>query len=431
MLDIAFIIPDAPFLYDPLGFPQLGPLYISAALKRAGYQPQVYDMTGTMKSDITIPDIHNFNVIAITATSPQFPYAVEMMRWLRPHNPDAFFVIGGAHAIVAPQTCKAAGFDITVAGEGEEAILDIVENFPPRRGSIFYPKPIEPLDNIAHPDREAIDVSRYHFYVTGEKTLHLMGQRGCPYGCAFCCGREVKSYRYVRFFSDNYIVEEIESLMEKYGIRSFMFFDDEFNINKKRTLRLCERLKELDIIFRCQVRSNLFDAEVAQAMAEAGCKEVGCGVETGSMTIKRNIHKKTTPEQDLRAVQLAHEFGMKFKCFIVVGLPGETRETFNETKDWIKKAQPDNFDYTVLMPYPGSPIWEYPERYDIQFDKEEIIRSNFSETFYKGASGGPVRSLVRTSALSEEEIMRLREELEEEFPRSPSTTWAGTELVKP
>uniref|UniRef100_A0A6M3XA97 Putative radical SAM superfamily protein n=1 Tax=viral metagenome TaxID=1070528 RepID=A0A6M3XA97_9ZZZZ len=425
-MEIALVIPDSPFLLDPLGFPQLGPLYVSASLKKAGYNPKVYDLTGTSNS---VPEIEA-DIIGITSSTPQFPYAVKIMKSLRGFNPTSIFIIGGPHAINAPETCRDAGFDITMAGEGE-LFSHVVSHIETRRLStdtIIRPQPTENLDDIPYPDREAIDIDRYHFYVTGEKTLHLMTQRGCPYGCAFCSGREVKSYRWVRHFSDDYVIREINHLRDTYGVNAFMFFDDEFNINKKRTLRLCERFKGMGIAWRCQIRSNLFDAELAQAMSESGCKEVGCGVETGSMIIKKNIHKKTTPEQDLRAVELAHEYGMKFKCFIIVGLPGETRETFDETRAWVKKAQPDNFDYTVLMPYPGSPIWEYPERYDIEFDKQAIIDSNFDETWYKGTTGGPPKSLVRTSALSHEDIMQLRLELEEEFPRSPSTAWAGTAL---
>jgi len=108
-------------------------------------------------------------------------------------------------------------------------------------------------------------------------------------------------------------------------------------------------------------------------------------------------------------------------------LPGENYQTLNETREWIKKAQPDNFDYTILVPYPGSPIWNHPERYDVQFNKEEIIKSHFDNTFYKGETPSGIISFVSTSALSQDEIVRLRMELEKEFPRMISTPWSGTE----
>jgi len=427
MLDIALIVPNAPFLADPLGFPHLGILYISASLKQAGYEPQVYDLTG--RTDIPKIDA---DIIGITATSPLFHSAIKIMEKVKQDNPSATFIIGGPHATVAPETCVEAGFDITITGEGEHAIVGVVQELEtPRRKipPITRAKPIDPLDYLPYPDRDAIDMNKYHYYLFGKRLTNIQTQRGCSYGCAFCCGRDIDSYRWARQHSVQYVRGEIHLLQRKYAINAFMFFDDEFNLNKKHTLEMCKMLKEEDIIWRAMIRSNLFDEELAKAMAEAGCKELGCGVETGSPTIKKNINKGTTIEQDFKARELCRKYDIKFKCFIVVGLPGENYQTFNQTREWIRKAQPDNFDYTILVPYPGSPIWNHPENYDIQFDKEEIIKSHFDDTFYKGKNLTGI-SFVSTSALSREEIVRLRMELEKEFPRMISTPWSGTEMKK-
>jgi len=425
MVDIALIIPNAPFLADPLSFPHLGILYVSASLKRAGYKPKVYDLTGGAK----LPKI-NTDVVGITASSPLFHSAINIMNEIKQYNRDALFVIGGPHATVAHETCVHAGFDVTIAGEGEDAIVEVVRAFedgwekvPP----VIMASPINPLDKLPYPDRDAIDMSKYHYYLYGKKLTNIQTQRGCSYGCAFCCGRDVQSYRWARQRSVENVRGEIKLLKEKYGVGALMFFDDEFNLNKKHALEMCQMLKEEDVIWRCMIRSNLFDEELAKAMADAGCKETGCGVETGSPTIKKNISKGATIEQDFKARELCKKYDIKFKCFIVVGLPGENHQTFNETREWIRRAQPDNFDYTILMPYPGSPIWNHQERYDIQFDKDEIIKSHFDDTFYKGETPSGVKSFVSTSALSREEIVRLRMELEKEFPRMISTPWSGTE----
>lgn len=353
------------------------------------------------------------------------------MRKIKQYNRNALFIIGGPHATVAHETCVQAGFDVTISGEGEEAIVEVVRDFEDGWGnvpSLIMADPINPLDKLPYPDRDAIDMNKYHYYLYGKRLTNIQTQRGCSYGCAFCCGRDVPAYRWARQRSVENVRGEIQLLKGKYGIGAVMFFDDELNLNKKHALEMCKMLKEEDIIWRAMIRSNLFDEELAKAMADAGCKELGCGVETGSPTIKKKTHKGTTIEQDFKARELCKKYDIKFKCFIVVGLPGENYQTFNETKMWIKKAQPDNFDYTILMPYPGSPIWNHPENYDIQFDKEEIIKSHFDDTFYKGETpSGAVKSFVSTSSLSREEILRLRMELEKEFPRMISTPWSGTE----
>jgi len=425
MVDIALIIPNAPFLADPLSFPHLGILYISASLKKAGYKPKVYDLTGGAK----LPKI-NADVVGITASSPLFHSAIDIMHEIKSYNPEAFFIIGGPHATVAPETCQEEGFDVTITGEGEEAIVEVVRDFESgwRLRRVVKANLVTRLDSLPYPDRDAIDMDKYHYHLYGKKLTNIQTQRGCSYGCAFCCGREVQSYRWVRQRSVKNVRGEIQLLKEKYGVGALMFFDDEFNLNKKHALEMCKMLKKEDIIWRAMIRSNLFDEELAKAMADAGCKELGCGVETGSPTIKKNINKGATVEQDLKARELCRKYDIKFKCFIVVGLPGENYQTFNETREWIRKAQPDNFDYTILVPYPGSPIWNHPENYDIKFDKDEIIRNHFDDTFYKGETPSGVISFVSTSALSREEIVRLRMELEKEFPRMISTPWSGTEV---
>jgi len=426
MVAIALIVPNAPFLAEPRSFPHLGILYISASLKRVGYRPKVYDLTG----GATLPKI-SADIIGITASSPLFHSAINIMNEIRKYNRNALFVIGGPHATVAHETCVQAGFDVTISGEGEEAMVEVARTFDDgweRIPPVIMADPIHPLDKLPYPDRDAIDMSKYHYYLLGEKCTNIQTQRGCSYGCAFCCGRETSCYRWARQRSVENVRGEIQILKEKYGIGALMFFDDEFNLNKKHTLEMCKMLKEEDIIWRCMIRSNLFDEELAKAMADAGCKEIGCGVETGSPTIKKNVNKGTTIEQDYKARELCRKYNIKFKCFIVVGLPGENYQTFNETREWIRKAQPENFDYTILVPYPGSPIWNHPEKYDIQFDKDEIIKSHFADTFYKGEGpDGSIKSFVSTSALSRKEIMRLRMELEKEFPRMISPPWSGTE----
>ena len=423
-VEVALIVPDAPFLLEPRSFPHLGVLYLSAALKQAGYKARVYDLTGGYK----LPKVRE-EIVGITATSPQFKSALEIRDEIREYNPDALFVLGGPHATVAPETC--VGFDVVVAGEGDEAIVDIARRYEKegRFKAVLKPEPIRDLDKLPYPDRDAVDLSSYKYYLLGDRCTNIQSQRGCPFGCAFCCGRTIKTYRWARYRSPENIEGEVDQIISRYRIKALMFYDDEFNLNKKHALEVCKMLKRKGVLWRCFIRTDLFDEELAKAMAEAGCVEVGAGVETGSPKIKKIINKGTTVEQDYKAVELCRKYGIKFKAFLIVGLPGEDYETFNETRRWLATAKPDNFDATIFMPYPGSEIWEHPERYDIFFDKEEIVRSGFVGTYYKGASGGPERSFVSTSKLSAEEIARLRYQLDVEFGRMAVTPWSGTDVI--
>lgn len=161
-------------------------------------------------------------------------------------------------------------------------------------------------------------------------------------------------------------------------------------------------------------------------MREAGCVEVGCGVESGDNSILKTIQKRCTVKQNTLTRKICKEEGIRFKAFTILGLPGESKETAYATMNWLLNEQPDDLDITVFTPYPGSPIWEHPQLYDVQFNKAEIVQNLFAETFYKG----PKASLVSTSHLSSEEIVQLRDEIEDKCGRKMKSRWLWEKRLK-
>jgi len=416
-LKVALLIPPSPFLYEPLTFVPLGPLYLSAYLKRQGHDVVVYDYNDyqmRMKSK-KWDDVEKADVIGITGTTPQFKDIVHFLTHIkrRDYGKNKWFVAGGPHASCDPKSCLEAGFDSIVVGDGEYAFEDVLKN----KTKHIFSHPIENIDMLPFPDWSALNIKNYHYKIDGLESMSMITQRGCPYACAFCCHWE--GYRKVRFRSPNNVSEEIETLRKLYGYEAFMFWDDEFNLNRKRTLELCSELRPLEIKFRCFIRANLFDSEVGCAMKEAGCVEVGCGVESGSQQILDIIGKQTTVEENTEARKICRFLDIRFKAFTIVGLPSETEESVAETREWLRKNEPDDFDVTINTPYPGSPQWEHSEKYDLIFDKESLRRTLYDGSYYKG----PAKSLVATSKLSAERIVQLRDEIEDEFNRKIRSRW--------
>ena len=411
-MKVALVIPPSPFLFEPLTFPPLGPLYVSAYLKQHGCDVSVLDYTSSVFCDWH--DVEEVEVIGVTGTTPQFSKMVEFAHVVKTEFKNKILVAGGPHASSDPQSCLEAGFNYVVVGDGEKAFLNIINHGS--ASPIVYDS-VKNLDSLPFPDREAIDIKRYKYKIDGLEATSVITTRGCPFSCAFCC--HWPGYQTVRYRSPKNVVDELQFLMGTYGIERFMFWDDEFNLNRKRTLTLCQAFKPLKIKWRCFIRADLFDATLGKAMKEAGCVEVGCGVESGSQRVLNNIHKGTTVYQNTEARRICKELGIRFKAFTIVGNAGETNETCQETLDWLKKNEPDDFDVTVNVPFPGSPQWEHPERYDIIFDKKAIRRSLYSTTFYKG----PPKSLVATSHLSPEEIVEWRDRIEDECGRRIRSRW--------
>lgn len=378
-MKIYLIIPPAPYLIDGKVFPPLGILYAAALLEKHGHEVKIIDMLNEksiLGFDIGYPDY-----IGITATTPDFPKALEILQILKRINFKKKIVIGGSHSIIAPEECKKY-FDMT----GKELFdkLGIKEDF-----NIF-------------PARHLINMDSYKYEIMGRKATNIITQLGCPYNCAFCCKVHKLQKREV-----SQIMAELDMLNETYGYAAFMFYDDEMNIDKKRLSRLCSELKKRDYKWRAFIRSDLFTEKMAKEMAEAGCYELLCGIESGSDRILKIINKGTTTKKNIEARNICKKYDIRFKALMMIGLPSETREDIMLTKRWILDNKPDTFDITIFMPFPGCDIYDHKEKYDIDFK----INYNKDIAFFKGIPG-QYKSYVKNSNLDYKEIVKLRDEIE-------------------
>ncbi len=431
---IALVQPDSPFLDEPLSFPGLGLLYISAFLKMHGYDTEVHDLTGGGQ----LPKLANYDVIAFSCQVVHFPFAAEALRQLKPSNPEAIFVIGGPQATWLSQRCFEAGFDIAVRGEGELPMLQVVQNLDSIReklneGNGFQRELIaqEDLDltSLPFPNWEAINIRRYRYYLAGRRCMSLVTSRGnCPWGasghCRFCSKTNLGRNIRLRFRSVENVLEEAKLLRDRYGFGSLMLYDDEIMVNKKRDLEIFEGLRTLDIKFRCMTRADLATKEDLKMMAECGCVEICLGAETGdSYLLEEVVNKGTTVEQNTRFVHWCHQVGLKVKTYLIIGLPGESKQSVENTRNWLESTQPDNYDLSILEPYPGSEFYEHKELYEIDWKPKDL-----EEAWKKGAPQYG-NSVVWTPYLSAKEIVRLRNQILEEIPRGKGgmTSYWGTD----
>ena len=429
MVRTVLIQPDSPWAIDPLAsHPALGLLYLSAYLKENGVpNVEVIDLTGGVDFWDYAASISNADIVGFYSTTPHFPLVANLRERFFSINPDALYVIGGPHPTVHRESCIQAGFDEIVVGEGERAILLIVKGLMGRPGletSIIirssqetvkhqiihrYP-PIKDLDSLPFPDRDAVDIYRYKYVKDGIRYTSMICSRGCLWGrCAFCCQTWPKP---ARFRSPENCVEEMKVIRDKYGFEGIYFYDDCFNIHRRWLSKLCKLMKPLEMKFRCLIRADITRKQVRELVA-AGCVDVFIGQESGSDTELKTIDKGITAEQGLKAVRYCTEEGLKVRVGLIIGLPGASHKTAQETRQWLKSTRKINseldFDYTICTVYPGSAIWNHPEKYDIAFEKRD-----WSKMIYKRPVGS-YEGVVSTSHLSAEEILGLQREIEEEF----------------
>lgn len=238
------------------------------------------------------------------------------------------------------------------------------------------------------------------------------------------------------------MLAELRHLYETYGTRGFMFFDDELNVNRL-FLELLDGIRRLQdalgVEFRLRgfLKAELITAPMAQAMYQAGFRQVLVGFESGSPRILANIHKQATRDDNTRAVERLHAHGIAVKAAMSIGHPGESDETIEATRQWLLAVQPDEFDVTIITVYPGTPyfddaqpsgdVWTYTDPRSGDRLHAYPVDHLADAPFYKGVPG-EYRSFVYTDALSADELCVRRDALDAElrgvlgipFPTAPA-----------
>ena len=450
---IVLITPPSIFLADERVFVHLGILKIASILERADHPVHMIDLSGIQNYPDVIIDYLATNphtkYIGITATTPQMPAVEAIVKVVRKQIPSARIILGGPHVTVTNAAKKLeqrkgiigrahAAFhriadlvDVLIAGDGEDAIFAALQEAPP--GIIDADEVASPmflssdrLDHEPFPARHLVDIHSYRYAIDGVKATSLIGQLGCPYACGFCSGRLSPSFRRIRTRSIQSLLDEIKEIYLRYGFRGLMLYDDELNVNTRMVddMRALTKLQqELGVEFRLRgfIKANLFKEEQAQAMYEAGFRQICVGFESGSERILKNINKKSTRAQNTRCIEIAHKYGLKIKGFMSLGHPGESEQTIQETQKWLLEAQPDDFDCTVITTYPGTPyydeavhdhdtIWVYTAPNGDRLYAYEIDFVSCAQ-YYKGSIDS-YESYVYTDYLTPSQIVQGRDWIE-------------------
>jgi len=402
-MKIALVSPPSPFLINQKVFPPLSLLTLSSVMKQNGFNNiQFLDLAGKN----TVPETHA-DIFFFTATTPQIDYAEKVAIQLKKQNPTAKFVIGGSHATLSHIIPYV--FDIVVKGEGENAVLNILHDFP-NNNRVYIGKKIQNLDLIPFPDRDIIDIKEYanNYKLNGEPTTTYISAYGCSYGrCAFCC----RTTKGVRYRSAKNLYKEIKLVKERYGIRGAMIFDDEFTANHERLIEFCNLIKNEDIEWRCFSRVTSINNEIAKIMKTAGCVEVAVGIESADEQILKNITKGIKIEHAKQCVKILKKNGIRVKELFIIGLPGEHKGSIQKIDKFVAETEPDDVDFTILCVYPGCNIYKHPDRYDIRFNPT-------CRSWYKGIKGNYDKVCpIRTSRMDFKEILNARDMLEQKYKR--------------
>lgn len=328
---------------------------------------------------------------------------------LKKKLPDIPIFIGGPHVTSAPveTLTEFPYYDIGVTGEAEETLLELlplIERkqvaeeqlrnidglvFRSEEGRVIVNKRRSYMMNLDTLPMPAWDLlPQYPFLYTpslasgaGSKaTGSLFSTRGCPWRCKFC-DRGVFGDT-LRKFSAKYVMNQILHLYHVYGIREMMFGDDTLFVDKERMLKLSELILESGIHIRWECMSRVVDADekLYQAVKRAGCFEVSYGIESADDRISQLIFKPINQRTIRRAIEITKKAGIRARGYFIFGLPGETKETLNTTRNFILNSGLDDVAIFACTPYPGSALYSMASEYGV-FEKRWNKMNNVETVF--------------------------------------------------
>lgn len=434
---------DSPswLLFSPKSFLHLGILYLAGSLRAAGHEVHVidcHDVTDWDKENRKLVIHHErlteCDIVGISATTANVHWGQQLAKaW-----PAKVKVLGGSHAtyiLKGPherfkRPSYFDGFDFIIIEEAEESFVQFCDGFDKgdisKTPNLCWFNPLGwlqrtnscPLPDVTRLAPPAFDLWPSPFYggvgmsspghdkhvdMTKCMTASLFSSRGCPYGCTFCADARTK----VRDETLQQVEGQIKQLAS-FGVTAIRLQDDVLTIKKDRCKQIADILHDYGMKWRGNTRVNLNDPDLFRYMEKKGCIELAFGCEHGSAKMLKLMAKGTTPEKNTESIKMCLDAGMVAKAFIIMGFPGETLATIDELKDWLLTAKPSGVTFSLFQPYPGSDVWNHPERYNVTLPDKA-----FDKFWQVGLEGTEDELVLTLPTISKEDLLRARQEVGE------------------
>ncbi|MCC6933048.1 MAG: cobalamin-dependent protein [Deltaproteobacteria bacterium] len=316
-------------------------------------------------------------LVGVTATTPLFYEAARISQTIKDISADIVTVLGGPHATALPAEClQESTFDYVVTGEGELTIKNIAagRDLDAAHGvfgrALMYETPCVPkiskdklvsLDDLPMPALHLYDSSRYScpsIIARKNPVGPIEMSRGCLSNCSFC-NKNIQG-RTFRVKFPLRVIEELK-VLKKLGYREFHVLDDQFTTNIQRAKEICAEIIKHDLKMtwnlRTGVRVDRVDKEFLDLAKRSGCYQVGVGFESGSQEHLDRVGKGAKLEQAFKAAALIRQAGIELVGFFIIGLPEESVQTMEDTIRFAIKLNPDYAKATILVPFPGTEIY--------------------------------------------------------------------------
>lgn len=318
--------------------------------------------------------------IGISCTTSSFLDGVRISAFCKSILPGLRVVFGGPHiSALKENTLKHFPvIDFGVVGEGEKTLNELVESGYQSchliKGMVFreadneiiftgYRDDALQLDRLPFPAYEKLDgyPKRYSlpiFNYPATPNSSCISSRGCPYACSYC-DRSVFGKRF-RFNSAPYMYTHLKYLRDRFGLRHVNFYDDQFTVHRKRIVALTDLLldRPIGVSFNCAVRAEHIDFDLLKRLKAAGCWMVSLGIETGDPNLLAQHRHNADLSLLADRIRLIKKAGIRTKGLLMMGLPGETKQTINNSRKYVFRLPIDDLNLTKFTPFPGTPLYQ-------------------------------------------------------------------------
>jgi hopanoid biosynthesis associated radical SAM protein HpnJ len=323
----------------------------------------------------TIDIARGYEFLVLFTSTPGYPGDILLARAIKQANPKIKIAFVGPHVTVLPEKSlrDCPEIDFICRKEFDYSVVDYAKGKPLAEipgvsflqdGKVVHnpdAPQIQDLDALPHVTevyKRDLDVKNYNVPFLLHPYVALYTTRGCPAQCTFCLWPQTLMGHPWRKRSTDDVAAEMAKAKQLWpDVKEFFFDDDTFNIQKARTIELCAKLKPLGITWSCTSRVTT-DFETLKAMKEAGCRLLIVGYESGDQQILKNIKKGATIERARQFTKDCHKLGLVVHGDFILGLPGETHATIDNTIAFAKELDVETIQVSVAHAYPGTELYD-------------------------------------------------------------------------
>jgi len=370
-------------------------------------------------SECFIKVLEEFNpdCLALSVLSDEYLIANKISSISKEIHPELQIIWGGKYPTLNPEkTLRMFNADFVCVSEGLDAFPDFlnalsgngdiynIPNIWARRNGSIVKNNIRPLrsnlDDLHYVDWELFDKRQFYkpydgnIYISGDHMLNW----GCPYSCSYCINHyyhEVYENSYfMRRYSIKRIIKELKYLKNKYNLQFFKFHDEDFLMRPIEDFRELSNAysKEINIPFVIETNPKSVNKEKVKLLKEMNCVSASIAVETGNNELRKKMLKRVDSEEDIiRAFSLMKEVGIRTSAFVMLGIPFESRETYKDTVELVRKSNAQYPCPGFFYPFEGTKLRDVsimegffdPEdekRFVYKNDKPALKFENLSES---------------------------------------------------